>query len=98
MIVEPRFETEKELKNLIMGIKLYDDSVFIILYEKWNKAWNDREEKPRGYVVFSKSYNSYDENALKEIRTFIDAYDLEIQGKRESDVEKLYFTFINHNW
>jgi hypothetical protein len=86
-VVEPTFRTFKELNNLDLTICHYVDKVYVQL--------NDKET---GYVVFHKSFSDYDENAIKEIRTFVKMFDDEKETKSVSGVTKLYFELVNYNW
>jgi len=86
-VVEPTFETQKELKNLTLTISHYVDSVSIQL-----------NDKKTGYMVYHKSYSEYDENAIKETKVFINLFDDEKESKSVSGSTKLYFEFINYNW
>jgi hypothetical protein len=86
-IVDPTFETKRELKNLTLTISHYVDSVSIQL-----------NDKKTGYMVYHKSYSEYDENAIKETKVFINLFDDEKESKSVSGSTKLYFEFINYNW
>ena len=86
-VVEPTFETQKELKNLTLTISHYVDSVSIQL-----------NDKKTGYMVYHKSYSEYDENAIKETKSFIKLFDDEKESKSVFGSTKLYFEFINYNW
>jgi hypothetical protein len=85
--VEPTFRTFKKLNNLDLTICHYVDQVSVQL--------NSIET---GYVVFHKSYTDYDENAIKEIRTFVNLFDDEKESRIISGTTKLYFELINYNW
>lgn len=85
-IVSPKFTTTKELKNLSMTISHYVDSVSIQLRGK------------DGYLKYHKSYNSYNESAIDEIKEFIKMYDDQIETNQIADATKLYFELINQNW
>ncbi len=86
-IIEPTFKTEKDLKNLILHIKHYVDSVSVTL-----------NSKETGYMVFHKWYKDYDESAVKEIKSFIEVFDDELESKSVKGSTKLYFELINYNW
>ena len=86
-VVEPTFRTKKDLKNLTLTICHYVDSVSVYL-----------NDKSTGHMIFSKFYNDYDENAIKEIRAFIENFDDEKETKQISGSTKLYFELINYNW
>jgi len=83
-IVDPTFETKKDLKNLSMAIRHYVDSVSIQL-----------NDKSSGSMVYHKSYNDYDETAIKETKSFIEMFDDEKESKSISGSTKLYFELIN---
>lgn len=86
-IVEPTFKTEKDLKHLILKIYHYVDSISVTL-----------NSKKTGYMVFHKSYNDYDEGAIKEIKSFIEVFEDELESKSVKGSTKLYFELINYNW
>ena len=83
-IVDPTFETKKDLKNLTLTICHYVDSVSVYL-----------NDKSTGYMVYHKSYFDYDENAVKETKSFIEMFDDEKESKSISGSTKLYFELIN---
>ena len=90
-VINPTFEYTKELKYLDLTIRHYVDSVSVLLNEK---------AKPGqfGTMVFSKSYDTYDESAISEIKEFIKIYNDEKEGKEISGSTKLYFELIKENW
>jgi len=85
-VINPKFKTLKELKNLTIEISHYTDSVSVVICGK------DK------YVKYHKSYNNYDSEAIAEIKEFIKKYDDEVETKAIEGVTKLYFDLINYNW
>ncbi len=83
-IIEPNFQTFKELKNLNIFISHYSDNVSIQLKNK------------SGFLVFYKSYSGYDKTAINEISKFIEVYDNKIENKMVSEIDNLYFEISNY--
>lgn len=86
-IVSPTFSTKIKLQNLTLTIDNYVDSIIVML--------NSNET---GYMVFSKSYSDYDENAIKEIEEFINLFNDELETKNVKGTTKLYFELSQYRW
>jgi len=88
IIVEPTNVFTKELENLNLEVRLYDSSVMLLLRKK---------EEP-GYLVFSRTYEDYNVQAIQEVEDFVQNYDNEIKFGKSDKIKKMYYTLANHNW
>ena len=89
-IVNPTFEETRDLKHLRMNIRFYDG--------KSSNTSISLNDKKTGYMIFHKSFDKYEDDAIKIVKEFIDNFNKEKEGLQFDETKKMYFDLTNHNW
>lgn len=89
-VVNPTYEERKELKHLNLLIRFYDG--------KQSSASIMLNDKKTNHVVFFKSFDKYEADAIKIVKDFIKTFDDEKDGLKIEETKKMYFSLINSNW